>query len=181
MRHVDETSATIWVETGGPAEVAVELGGGPNERTPTFQVEDHHYALVVLTGLEPGRALPYTVRLDGEVVWPQAGSGLPPSRIRTLAADGDRFRIVFGSCRKPHEEDALGLDALGAYSRRMAGQDEREWPQSLLMVGDQIYADETTDETKRWIAPARPGRPAGHRDRELRGVHAPLPRGLARS
>ena len=155
LRHVDDTSATIWVETHDPAEVTVDLEDGHGASARTFQVERHHYALVVLTGLAPGRALPYTVRLDGEQVWPPADGDLPPSRIRTLSADDDRFRLVFGSCRKPHEDDALGLDALTAYARRMVSQDEREWPQALLMVGDQIYADETTDETKRWIAGRR--------------------------
>jgi hypothetical protein len=162
LRHVDSTSATIWVEAEEPAEVTVELDGADGASAHTFQVEDHHYALVVLRGLPPDSSLPYTVRLDGEQVWPPADHDRPVSRIRTPATGTDRFRIVFGSCRKPHEEDALGLDALGAYARRMATRDEGEWPQSLLMLGDQIYADEPTDDTKRWLATRRdPDTPPG--------------------
>ena len=59
------TTATVWVETDAPAEVAV-LG----HRAPTFEVEGHHYALVVIDDLEPGSVTRYEVRLDGAVVWP---------------------------------------------------------------------------------------------------------------
>jgi phosphodiesterase/alkaline phosphatase D-like protein len=150
LRHVDATSATIWVETGGPCEVRVAEAAAR-----TFEVSGHHYALVVLTGLEPGRSKPYEVRLDGDVVWPEPDSDLPPSRIRTLAPGDPRFRLVFGSCRKPREQDALGPDALAAYAHRMARLDEAEWPESLLLLGDQVYADETTDATQEWLAGRR--------------------------
>ncbi|MEV6642641.1 alkaline phosphatase D family protein [Amycolatopsis sp. NPDC051371] len=150
LRHVDATSATIWVETGAPCEVLVA-----EAKARTFEVSGHHYALVVLTGLEPGRSTPYEVRLDGELVWPEPDSELPPSRIRTLTPGDPRFRLVFGSCRKPREQDALGPDALAAYAHRMAGLDEAEWPESLLLLGDQVYADETTDATQEWLAGRR--------------------------
>ncbi|MDT7725504.1 MAG: hypothetical protein QOI21_2080 [Actinomycetota bacterium] len=150
LRHVDCTSATIWVETGGSCEVTV---AGVSART--FEVSGHHYALVVLEGLEPGKSTPYEVRLDGELVWPEPGSDLPPSRIRTLSPDDTRFRLVFGSCRKPLEQDALGPDALTSYARRMTGLGEEQWPESLLLLGDQVYADETTDTTQQWLATRR--------------------------
>ena len=34
----------------------------------------------------------------------------------------------------------------------MLGQDERDWPDSLMLLGDQVYADETTEATKEWLA-----------------------------
>ncbi len=150
LRHVNADSATIWVETDGPCEVRVAEAAAR-----TFEVAGHHYALVVLTGLEPGRSTPYEVRLDGELAWPEPESTLPPSRIRTLAPGDPRFRLVFGSCRKPREQDALGPDALAAYAHRMAALDEAEWPESLLLLGDQVYADETTDATQEWLAQRR--------------------------
>jgi phosphodiesterase/alkaline phosphatase D-like protein len=150
LRHVDATSATIWVETDGPCEVRVS-----DATAQTFEVSGHHYALVVLTGLEPGRSTPYEVRLDDDVVWPAPGGDLPPSRIRTLSPGDPRFRLVFGSCRKPREEDALGPDALAAYARRMARLDEAEWPESLLLLGDQVYADETSGATQEWLKTRR--------------------------
>ena len=69
---------------------------------------------------------------------------------------------MFGSCRKPREQDALGPDALAAYAQRMARLDEAEWPESLLLLGDQVYADETTDATQEWLAGRRdPSEPPG--------------------
>ncbi|MGK4596160.1 alkaline phosphatase D family protein [Amycolatopsis sp. w19] len=157
LRHVDETSATVWVETGTAGEVEV-LG----TTARTFEIKGHHYALLVLTGLEPGSCVEYEVRVDGEKVWPPAGSEFPPSRIRTLPEEESRVRLVFGSCRKPHDGDAFGPDALAAYARRMAAGEEAEWPQALLMLGDQVYADETTDETQEWLKRRRDtSRPPG--------------------
>lgn len=54
LRHVGTTTAQVWVQTDGPAEVEV-LGC----RASTFQVWPYHYALVQLTGLEPGTDTPY--------------------------------------------------------------------------------------------------------------------------
>src|SRR3712207_7160731 len=59
-RYAGETEATVWVETSAPCEVEV-LGA----RERTFCVEGHHYALVMITGLAPGRTYPYEVHLDG--------------------------------------------------------------------------------------------------------------------
>ncbi|WP_245900374.1 alkaline phosphatase D family protein [Prauserella shujinwangii] len=155
LRHVDATSATVWVETSAPCEVAVEAGTA-GARAPTFEVSGHHYALVVLTGLEPAASLPYTVRLDGRAVWPEPDSRFPASRIRTLpTAGGALFRLLCGSCRQPNGFGALGSDALEAYAERMARQPEDTWPQALLLLGDQVYADETTVATRRWLAGRR--------------------------
>ncbi|MGB8381797.1 MAG: alkaline phosphatase family protein, partial [Dermatophilaceae bacterium] len=79
LRHVGATDATVWVETDGPADVEV-LGF----RERTWTVAGHHYAVVVVEGLEPGTSTPYEVRLDGEVAWPSTPSSWPDSRIRTL-------------------------------------------------------------------------------------------------
>ena len=48
LRHVTETTATIWVETSGPCDVSV-LGSSAQ----TFTVQGHHYALIVVEGLTP--------------------------------------------------------------------------------------------------------------------------------
>ena len=50
LRHVGPTDATVWVETDAACEVEV-LGCS----SPTFRVGDHHYALIHVTGLEPGK------------------------------------------------------------------------------------------------------------------------------
>ena len=148
LRHVTETSATVFVETDRAAQVEI-LGSG----TSTFEVGGHHYALVIIEELQPGASVEYEVRLDGEVCWPLPASAFPPSRIRTLGHDGP-LRVLFGSCRAaaPHEAPynlsptvdpkGIGIDSLRAHGLRMLRQDPSEWPQLLLLLGDQIYADE---------------------------------------
>ena len=49
----------------------------------------------------------------------------------------------------------MGVDALAAYATRMFEQDEVDWPDSLLLVGDQVYADDTTRATREWIKARR--------------------------
>ena len=162
LRYVDATSATIWVETDRPGTVEV-LGASSH----TFTVAGHHYALVVVDGLEPASMIEYDVRLDGEVVWPDPDSELPPSVIRTFDPDRD-VSILFGSCRAaaPHEppytlelandDDGRGIDTLWAHARRMLGEAPEDWPTLLLLIGDQIYADDSSPSTQERIKASRP-------------------------
>ncbi|MGH8970168.1 MAG: alkaline phosphatase D family protein, partial [Actinomycetes bacterium] len=122
-------------------------------------VHGHHYALVEVGGLEPGTTTAYDVRLDGRVVWPKPGSRFPPSVVRTFDASRP-LRLTFGSCRTsvPHTpamNRTHGVDTLRAFAGRMAGQQPDEWPDALLLVGDQVYADETSEEMQRLIAARR--------------------------
>src|SRR5689334_11738223 len=111
LRHVNATSATVWVETDASTEVMI-AGHGAR----TFQVDAQHFALVRIENLEPDTTTEYDVRLDGERVWPEPGSEFPPCRIHTKSDEDLTHRIVFGSCRAakpqhPVEEDSLGPDA----------------------------------------------------------------------
>ena len=89
LRYVDDTSATIWVETAEASTVTVEAGE-VSATARTFRAHGHHYALVEVEGLPPGTATPYRVLVDGEPVWPEpdAELELPPSVIPTLATSG---------------------------------------------------------------------------------------------
>ncbi len=153
LRHVTERSATIFVETDRPARIEI-LGAVAS----TFEVAAHHYALVIIEGLTPGTTTEYTVQVDGSRCWPPAISVMPPSVIRTLGQRGP-LRLLFGSCRAaaPHEEPwtrsptedpkGKGVDSLRAHGLRMLKQDPEEWPQLLLLLGDQVYADEPSPGT----------------------------------
>jgi hypothetical protein len=157
LRYVSHTEATVWVEASERCTVSV-LGC---ERR-TFCVDGHHYALVHVTGLEPGTITPYEVHLDDERVWPLPDAEHPPSVIKTHA-HGDDVRIVFGSCRVayPHEKPWIlrkdehkqgrEVDALRALVLRMGDHEPRDWPDALLMLGDQIYADEVAPGTREFI------------------------------
>ena len=161
LRYVGETEAVVWVETDEPCEVEV-LG----HSEPTFCVAGHHYALVVVDGLEPGSTTEYEVALDGERRWPEPDSEFPPSVIRTLGGDGP-LRVAFGSCRvslphhapftlpKEDHEDGREFDALYSLVKEMLRSEREKWPGALLMLGDQVYADEVSPETLAFIRKRR--------------------------
>ncbi|MGN6574796.1 MAG: DUF7800 domain-containing protein, partial [Nocardioides sp.] len=160
MRYVDETSAGIWVETADAATVTVSAGGRSWSH-PTFAVHGHHYALVEVEDLEPGSITPYAVQVDGTQVWPPADSTYPPSVIATLKP-GKPLRMAFGSCRTsvPHDEEgnaSNGVDALRAMAYHLSRPERQEddWPHLVAFLGDQVYADETSEEMQAYIASRR--------------------------
>lgn len=149
LRHAGEAEAVLWVEADAPCEVAV-LG----RTARTFEVEGHHYGIVVVAGLGPGSHA-YEVALDGKTVWPGCEGGFPPSLIRTL--EQDTFRLAFGSCRVTAPAGGRhGADALQALAARMAACPPAQWPHALLMLGDQVYADEVSPRTRAFIEARRP-------------------------
>lgn len=147
LRYVGETEATIWVETDAACTVEV-LG----HSAKTFEVLGHHYALVAIHGLEPGSSQTYEVALDGETVWPLPNPAHGPSVLRTLGHPSP-LKIIFGSCRvsapdappftHSPEDHSQGreVDALAGMVNRMTETDPSEWPDLLLLAGDQVYAD----------------------------------------
>ena len=153
LRHVGETTATIWVQTSGAGTVSVSVG----ERTwsaPTFSAHGNHYAIVLVDGLEPGSVQDYLVAVDGDVVWPPVGDSLPPCRIATLKP-GRSTRFLYGSCRTsvPHDKAGTathGVDALRAYALAMM-RDDDHWPDFVLFLGDQLYADDTSPAMRDFI------------------------------
>jgi phosphodiesterase/alkaline phosphatase D-like protein len=160
LRRVGETTAAVWVQTAASATVRVL-----DTETRTFEVAGHHYALVQLTGLEPDSRIPYQVHVDGERVWPPTVSPFPDSLIRTRGPATDAHnRIIFGSCRYPKVavpklSAELGIDALDAYAARMHRRPPDEWPDALLLLGDQVYADELTPANRRRISGRRDRHP----------------------
>jgi hypothetical protein len=154
LRHVGADDATIWVEVDRPCVVEI-LG----QREATWCMAGHHYALVVLTGLPAGQSIEYDVRLDDQTVWPVPDDPRPRPRIRTLAAEAP-VRIAFGSCRYARSDTVADdshyePDALMVLARQLAQQDEASWPHAVLMLGDQVYADETSEATRQRIRQRR--------------------------
>jgi len=158
VRYVDETSAVVWVEVASPSTVAVTVDGRA-WMAETFQVHGHHYAVVDVVGLEPGTVAPYSVTVDDEKVWPPEDSPYSPSRIATLDHSRD-IRLAFGSCRTsvPHDEEgnrSHGVDALRAYALHMASGQAEHWPDLVVFLGDQVYADLTSQEMQDFIEARR--------------------------
>ncbi|EFL26514.1 conserved hypothetical protein, partial [Streptomyces himastatinicus ATCC 53653] len=169
LRHVDwetGTDATVWVEADRPCEAEVRCADGAGGTARTWQIAGHHYALIPVAGLRPGAETAYRVLLDGEQVWPLPDSRFPDSTIRTPAtSDGptggpEAVRVAFGSCRwaappSDASHDPVGPDALDTLAHTLATSPEAPRPDVLVLLGDQVYADETSAETRRWLATRR--------------------------
>jgi hypothetical protein len=165
LRYAGASDATIWVETNAPCEVEVLIGCS-SHRSRSFEVEGHHYALVRITGLEPDSTYEYSVALNDEWAWPEEDDPFPPPVIRTIGTN-DRLTLAFGSCRvsgsqegpytleKSEDRRGHGRDALHALALRMQLQPKEEWPDALLLLGDQIYADEVSPGTLDFIRSRR--------------------------
>ena len=167
VRSVEATSAAVWVETDTACQVRI-TAGDVEAVAPTFAVHGHHYALVIVDGLPTGEATPYQVHLDETGVWPLPDSPFPPSVLATMDPEKP-LRLAFGSCRTsvPHDAEGNathGVDALRAYALRMAGLSRSDqdpegqqvrWPDMVLFLGDQVYADETTEPMREFIASRR--------------------------
>ncbi|AGL20405.1 alkaline phosphatase D family protein [Actinoplanes sp. N902-109] len=169
LRRVEADKATIWVETTAPATVRVEAEQGGAGAAPTFSAYGHHYAIVIVTGLPRGAATHYRVWLDDKQVWPLPDSPYPPSLIVTRAQDDSRepVRFVFGSCREATPQATgrrLPPDALDAYARRlMTDPHNRQLrPDLIALLGDQVYADNTSAKVRRFL-----------RHRRAAGQHGP--------
>lgn len=160
LRHGDDTSVAVWVETVAAGTVSVRLTGDDRVwRARTFRVHDHHYALVEVTDLAPGTHATYEVLVDDVPAWPRPDRPGPPSSLRTTAA-GEPVHFAFGSCRTsvPHDREhhlTHGVDALrtlGLHEAAQAGPDGLvHLPDLLLLLGDQVYADETSEAMREFI------------------------------
>lgn len=157
LRYVDGSSATVWVEASRPCTAEVRCPSGARGTARTFQIAGHHYAIVPVTGLAPGMTETYEVLLDGTPVWPPPRSPFPPSVIRTPEAGV--VRLTFGSCRWAAPpvggKDPVGPDALDTLAARLAADPGAERPDVLLLLGDQVYADETSPAVRDRIAARR--------------------------
>ncbi|MGW8569719.1 alkaline phosphatase D family protein [Streptomyces niveus] len=172
LRYVDGESAgtaTIWVETDRPCTAEVRCESGAHGSSRTFLIAGHHYALIPVTGLTPGTTVAYEVLLDEVRVWPPEDSPFPPSVIRTPAAatpdtaapgtGTPELHVSFGSCRWASapvgEPDPVGPDALHTLAAALAADPGAVRPDVLILLGDQVYADETSKATRRRLAGRR--------------------------
>ena len=132
LRYVGTTTATVWVETDAPRR-GDDSRASSDER---FNVEGHHYALVLIEDLEPGTVTPYDVRLDGRRVWPPDDGRPAPgdpharrratgtARLRLLPRRGPRAAAVLAVAGRASAE-GLGVDALWAYSQTAPAEARR--------------------------------------------------------
>ena len=90
-----------------------------------------------------------------------------PSQHHPHGRSGGRGSLIFGSCRValphhppftlPKEEDerGRGLDALHALALSMLESQPDRWPELVLLLGDQVYADEVSPQALEFIRSRR--------------------------
>jgi len=113
--------------------------------THTVTVAGHHYAMLHAEHLQPSTWYNYRVRISNDDTYTLV-SQLPLQCFRTMDApssqDNASLRIAYGSCRKDVAPQTDALSALGRWLRDHYEQRETTWPHLLLLIGDQIYADQ---------------------------------------
>ena len=181
LRYVGETEATIWVETDRECQVEIlgrqartfEVAGhhyalvvldglapGSEQEyqvaldgTVRWPAPGSDFPPSVLRTLMPGR--PVRLAFGSCRVAEVAPRNLDRRTRRQRAAQraaGDRGEIR-GAAGDPI--GAEGTDALAAWAAGLRDAARDTWPGMLLMIGDQVYADEPGPATRRFIADHR--------------------------
>lgn len=159
VRATSATSVTIWAEFSQPCTVQLSVVPQQNPQdTPitvhvrTVTVGERYYAAPQLDGLQP--ATWYTYQFHSASQGEQDTTGAPrPQCFRTLneTATEDQpssqtarhtLRIAYGSCRKLDQPETDALSAFATWLQHHFEQREIAWPHLLLLIGDQIYADQ---------------------------------------
>ncbi|GHO42972.1 alkaline phosphatase D family protein [Ktedonospora formicarum] len=153
VRATTTSEAIIWAEFAYPCKVTVTAyplhtpsSGAIHTTVSTLRAGGHFYAVARLNGLTP--ATWYTYELH---TLPEATSTIPSNAqlrqcFRTFAASNieqkSSLRIAYGSCRKLDHPEKDTLTAFGSWLEEHFEQRDDLWPHVLLMIGDQIYADQ---------------------------------------
>jgi phosphodiesterase/alkaline phosphatase D-like protein len=171
IRAISASSVVIWIEFSQACEVKLQAEAS-NATSPdaalcvithTVTIGGRYYAAPQLHGLQPATYYRYYLSIiannQGSVEEPQTErpheSSLSMQFFRTLdsplASPQNSYpkvplRIAYGSCRKSEESDADTLSAFGTWLLRHSEQRETMWPHLLLLIGDQIYADDPPQE-----------------------------------
>lgn len=156
LRYVDRTDATVWVEVSAPCRATLRAGDEVVSE-PSWGAFGHHFAVLHLRRLREGTETPYEIALDDTPAWPIDPDR--PSVIRTPRAD-DTVRLAFGSCRRGESQSPaalrkIGADALVALAHQMARTPHDDWPDAMLLLGDQVYADIPSREISERLAQRR--------------------------
>ena len=149
VRATSTTSVVIWAECAQAETVALyaqplhEQGDVVTTTVSTVMVGGRHYVAPQLQGLQPGTWYRYQL-ISANSKEPLWGQTTPPVQyFRTFdQSAGQTLRIAYGSCRKTTDQATDVLNSFGNWLT--AHQEEREqvWPHTLLLIGDQIYADD---------------------------------------
>ena len=154
VRAVAPDGIAIWTEWGQPGEVkltATPLDPGEGQVlssvsscSRTVTIGGRHYALSCLTGLHPATWYSYQVSNVEQAVSSSPAEKALVQCFRTLDLPNSEksWKLAYGSCRKLSAVEPDALNALGPWLMRCIDERETLWPRLLLLIGDQIYADD---------------------------------------
>ena len=164
LRYVDTDSATVWVETADAATVTVTAGepaGRGRGRSPRTATTTRWSSS---PGWRRGAARRTASTSTASRSGREPGSPYPPPVIATLDP-GKPLRMALrlvpgqrpprrGGQRRVRRRRAARLRA--AHGRPASGgRATSSWPDLVLFLGDQVYADETSDAMREFIASRR--------------------------
>jgi PhoD-like phosphatase len=186
LRYVSETEATIWVETDRECQVEILGRGAPTfevaghhyglviieglapgteheyqvalDGTVRWPLPDSGFPPSVLRTLAEGRParLAFGSCRVAEIAPENLGRPARRERARRQAAALAAPATPAAPEDQPGNE---GTDALAACAAMLPGRPRDHWPDALLMIGDQVYADEPGPATRRFIAEHRAPQP----------------------
>lgn len=176
VRAVLPDRVAIWTEWSMPCEVTLTAAPyitvpstaqtltQPEVSGKTITVGEHFYALLILAGLQAGTWYRYHISAASlsmpEEVSIETGEGTRIQCFRTLDSPEVSLplRLAYGSCRNLSETAPDTLNAFGDWLVDFQEEQESRWPHLLLLIGDQIYADEPIE--ARFPRQPRPEQPA---------------------
>jgi phosphodiesterase/alkaline phosphatase D-like protein len=154
VRSVSATSVVIWAELTSHAKLTItarsqETGHTIMTSGTTVLVGGHYYIALQLQSLQSATWYEYQITMD------EANNAVPVTPLadtfygfRTLhpRSEQQTLRVAYGSCRKSEEAVPDAFIAFGSWLRTQFDQREQCWPHVLLLIGDQIYADQPPSE-----------------------------------
>ncbi len=168
IRATSPTSVVIWAECSQacivtlcavPQDASPDGTGNVEETkrisTPTTNVGGRFFAAPQLHGLTPSTWYTYHLVLSNqdEEAPDASDPTLPVQCFRTFASSAGthaqqraELRLAYGSCRKLIHPPSDAFNALGRWLIDHFEMREQIWPHALLLIGDQIYADEPAPE-----------------------------------
>ena len=163
VRATNATSVVIWAEL--PYSCTILLHAQPlhtnqlhmtSVRTHTVTLGGRHYAAPQLQKLQAATWYTYEIAVVTQAEQEEHIEPIDESLVscfRTMDADDEnstpqQLRVAYGSCRKFVAPQVDALSAFGRWLREHDAQKEVVWPHLLLLIGDQIYADQPSQEIK---------------------------------
>ncbi|GAC1422347.1 MAG: alkaline phosphatase D family protein [Ktedonobacteraceae bacterium] len=175
VRATNATSVVIWAELPYPCTILLNAQNvsatdvtqqhTTSIRSHTVTIGGRHYIAPQLQGLQPTTWYTYWLSLVIQTEQEEHTELIDASLVscfRTMStgdenntpehhsssATPQQFRIAYGSCRKFVAPQVDALSAFGRWLREHDEQKETMWPHLLLLIGDQIYADQPSQEVK---------------------------------